>query len=322
MRAAHGLLLLGLLAAAPTRAQDRPPALQGPWTYQVEGQLLSQPLRGRITVDRLQSGGVGLEGRLEETGGRLPATFQATGQAAPMGWRFPLAVGLIERLGGGSGPQRANALILRRLPGDAVRGYVVLDGRVRGTLHGRRVFDPARPCRPTRDAWWARHAVATWEVGRALWDFYRPGSQGLEALRGEVSAAETAALRAALPPSPAYSPEQLYAAARARTRSAKQALPLAFALVLDHEHELVFAPLPGIPLEAPLADKYKHFFASAIMARRGNARGSFTVGWLKEVMDELTGGTGYDELDLIADALGAEFGQALQCEPAGPLTPR
>jgi hypothetical protein len=183
------------------------------------------------------------------------------------------------------------------------------------------VTDPARPCRPTRDAWWARHAVATWEVGRALWDFYRPGSRRFEELRGDATRAQTDALRAALPWPGPFSPEQLYAAARARTGSAREALALSFGLLVDHG-DLPLAPLPGIPPEAPRHDKYEHFFASAIMARRGNARGSFTVGWLKEVLDEVSGTTGYDEEDLIADALGAEFGQSLQCECEGPLPRR
>lgn len=317
MRRAVWVLAVSVCAGA-ARAQERPPALQGPWTYQVEGALVGAPIAGRITLDRVGADGVSLEARLSATGGgKLPASFSGRGQAQTLGWRFPLSAGMAARLSGPPSARHADAVLVRRLPGDAVRGWVILGGRVRGTFTGQRVADPSRPCRPTRDAWWARHAVATWEVGRALWDFYRPGSERLEALRGDVTPAQTAALRAALAGPGPFSPEQVYAAARARTGDAAAALQLSFALTLDHP-ELPYAPLPGIPAEAPREDKYKHFFASAIMARRGNARGSFTVGWLKEVMDELTG-SGYDDLDLMADALGAEFGQSLQCECAGPI---
>ena len=50
--------------------------------------------------------------------------------------------------------------------------------------------------------------------------------------------------------------------------------------------------------------------SSAILAHRSNARGSFTVGWLKEVMDEVSG-SGYSDPDLLADALGAELKAAV-----------
>ena len=101
----------------------------------------------------------------------------------------------------------------------------------------------------------------------------------------------------------------IYRVARSLTDSDREALELSFGFLVDHR-SLPLEQLPGLPAESPIHDKYEHYFASAILAHRSNARGSFTVGWLKEVLDELTT-TGYSEEDLMADALGAEFGQTL-----------
>jgi hypothetical protein len=168
-------------------------------------------------------------------------------------------------------------------------------------------------CKPTRDAWWARHAVAAFGVGWALWDFGKGAvtKRGFEELRGSASKELIASLRERLLKKEAkLTPDVIYAEARTLVPDARQALQLAFSLVCD-TYDLPWAPMPGIEAGEALHDKYEHFFASAILAHRSNARGSFFVGWLKEVGD--IPGTGYSEPDLMADALGAEFGQNLQC---------
>lgn len=315
-RATLFLLLPLLSASALAQERARPPALQGPWTYQIQGRLAGRPLRGQVTLDREGERGVRLESRLEGAG--LPRPFAASGTAAPMGWRFAIPVqGVTDRLQGRAPDARPSEVRIRRLSGDRVQGFITEHGRVRGSFTGRRVNDPLRPCRPTRDAWWARHAVGTWEVGRAMFDLFRPGG-GYEGLRGGATLAHTNALRAALVGPGPFNPDQIYAAARARTGSAAQALELSFALIQDHT-DLPLAPLPGIPPEAPRWDKYNHYFASAILARRSNATGSFWVGMIKEVLDEASAAVGmddhgWDDHDIMADALGAEFGQSLQCE--------
>lgn len=311
-------LLLSLTCASALAQEKHPPALQGPWTYEVEGRFAGNPVRGKLTLDREGEAGVRLEARLVEATG-MPLEFTSSGKPDPVGWRFaiPAALGATDRLQGvapATGP-RASELHIRRLSGDRVQGFFREGRRWRGVFSGARVNDPSRPCRPTRDAWWARHAVATWEVGRSVFDLVTGGYEGL---RGSATLAETQALRAALPGAGPWDPHQIYAAARARTGSAAAALELSFGLIQDHT-DLPLAPLPGIPPEAPRWDKYNHYFASAILARRSNARGSFAVGTFKEVLDEVGHAVGmddhgWDELDMMADAQGAELGQELQCE--------
>ncbi len=229
-------------------------------------------------------------------------------------WRFvlPGTPGLAGALEGGAGAPRV--LLLRRGQGDVLEGRVEGQGAAPLTFRGVRRQAPASPaeCKPMRDRWWSRHGVATWEVGRALWDFFKPGSRKLEELRGDMTMAQTRALRARLDTKPApWTPEVIYAEARAMSGTTREALELAFALTVD-QLDMPLAQLPGIEPGETIFDKYEHFFASAILAHRGNATGSFTVGWLKEVMDEVSGGE-YSEADLMADALGAEFGLRLQC---------
>jgi hypothetical protein len=171
---------------------------------------------------------------------------------------------------------------------------------------------------PVSDRWWSRHAVGAWGVARALWDIAKPGSRGFEELRGEATSETVKALLARLHErraSVVWTPYVIYTEARALSPTRREALQLSLALLIEN-YDLPLAPMPGIDPEEPLHDKYEHFFASAVLAHRSNAMGSFTVGWLKEVGDQF--GTGYSEPDLMADALGAEFGQNLQSgEPTG-----
>jgi hypothetical protein len=284
MRTAAPLLLLALACSA--RGQEQ--------TYDVEGPGIT----GAFTVRR-DGDALALTGRL----GDQP--LETRGERTPQGWRFvlPGTPGLAGALTGERGAPRV--LIIRK-DGDGVAGE--LDGVA---LRGARRAPVPAECAPTRDAWYARHGVATWEVGRALWDFYKPGSRRFEELRGDVTRERTRALKQRLRREAPLTAETIYQEARAMTRSAREALQLSFALLLD-ERDLRLERLPGLAEDAPLHDKYEHFFASAILAHRANARGGFAVGWLKEVMDHVAGGQ-YDEDDLLADALGADFGQRLQC---------
>lgn len=252
---------------------------------------------------------------LRVTIGDLQGEARRTGKHT---WRVTLlryeSVGAAGRLAGDEDkgePTRFQALIQRK--GDKVRVLIRKGRRLAGRLQGevpRRLEDGAQPDDLKRDAWWARHGVATWGFARALWDFYKPGSRRLEELRSDITREETQELfdelqRTAAKP---WRAKVIFTAARARVGSDREALQLAFALMVDHR-TVPLRPFPGLENE-PIHDKYEHFFASAILAHRSNARGSFGIGWMKEVMDEVSG-SGYSEPDLIADALGAEFGQQL-----------
>ncbi|MCO5166132.1 MAG: hypothetical protein M9894_07165 [Planctomycetes bacterium] len=290
------VLLAALLAAAPAWAQED-------FTY-----VLTGGAPGEVTLRR-EGEGLRLTGRLD---GR---DLDLRGERHGDGWRFvlPGTPGITGVLAGreAAGPR---VLVVRRAPGDVLEGRLEGGGAALVSLRGARKRAPVVPaeCAPTRDRWWSRHGVATWELGRSLWDFFKPGSRRLEELRGPMTQQDARGLRTRLERLPApWTPEMIYAEARAMTSSPREALQLAFALTVDHV-DLPLAQLPGIDPREPVFDKYAHFFGSAILAHRANATGSFTVGWLKEVMDRVSGGE-YSHDDLMADALGAEFGQRLQC---------
>ncbi|MEZ6185256.1 MAG: hypothetical protein R3F62_09645 [Planctomycetota bacterium] len=166
----------------------------------------------------------------------------------------------------------------------------------------------------TRNAPVLRQATATWGTTRAVWDLVKPGSRGLEELRGATTVEDTRRMRERMNQVPApWTPAQVFRVARGLEPTDRAALELSFAFMVD-QRDVPLRQLPGI--DSPdVHDKFEHFFASAILAHRSNASGSFAVGWIKEVVDEvnlqLGNGTGYSEDDLIADALGAEFGQGL-----------
>ncbi len=289
----RGILLRGELDGRAIEARLLPPAEERPLRVALEGWRGEGEALGRrsyrVTLRRLRA--VGAAGRL---------------------------AGLESEAG------ETLSLILTRGAAGAVDGVLYRDGAAVGRLSRARAepapappAQPAEPapaeCKPTRDAWWARHGVATWGFGRALWDFFKPGGRRLEELRADITPDESAALLADLErraPKP-WGPAAIFRAARARTPDDRTALQLCFALLVD-QRRLPLRRLPGNAEDEPIHDKYEHFFASAILAHRSNARGSFAVGWLKEVLDEVSG-SGYSEEDLMADALGAEFGQALLC---------
>lgn len=229
-------------------------------------------------------------------------------------WRFvlPASRGMTGVLTGRQATG-TRVLIVRRAPGDTLEGRIEATGKPAVALRGTRHVEPVAECKPKTDRWWSRHAVGAWGFARAMWDFYKPGSKRFEELRGSATRADTLGLRTRLErlPTP-WTPEMIYKEARAMTSSNRAALELAFGLVVD-DMDLPFAPIPGIPDDVDRFDKYAHYFGSAILAHRSNASGSFTIGVLKEVMDELSEGA-YSEDDLMADALGAELGQQLQCE--------
>lgn len=300
MRAALALgLALTFALVGAARGQEH--------TYDVASDGAS---RGALTVRR-EGAALLLTGTLD--GRALSLRGEKVGEA----WRFvlPPVAGLAGVLSGTEG--KPQVLLLRRAPGDVLVGKLEREGEAPVVLRGARRAAPeaageAGECRPARDRWWSRHGVAVWEFGRALWDFYKPGSRRFEELRGPVTKDDATRLRLRLARTPGpYTPEVLFREARALARTDREALQLAFGLLVDHP-SLPLVQLPGIDADEPVHDKYEHFFASAILAHRSNATGSFTVGWLKEVMDEVSGSS-YSEDDLTADALGAEFGQRLQC---------
>jgi hypothetical protein len=160
-----------------------------------------------------------------------------------------------------------------------------------------------------RNRWWSRGFVAGWGITASVWDALR-GRDGTH-LRGDVTDAQVARLHARLLTLPRpWSMKSIYQTARRQAGSQGEALRLAFAYSLEHQ-EAPVRPLRGIPAGEPLQDKTIHFFASAILARRSNSVGSVSVGLLKEIKDELPGGSGYNEHDVRADVLGAMFGEAL-----------
>lgn len=289
--------LLGVGLAASARAQD-----PTSFTYDVAGQ-------GPMTLRR-DGEALVLTGRI----GGQDVAVRSEGAATAGEWRFvlPGTPGIAGVLAGrrGGAPR---VLIVRRAAGDTLEGRIEAQGQAAVPLRGTRRVEPVAECKPKSDRWWSRHAVGLWGFARAMWDFYKPGSKRFEELRGASTRADTRALRARLErgPSP-WTPEMIYREARALTSSNRAALELAFGLTVD-DFDLPLAPIPGISPDEVLFDKYSHYFGSAILAHRSNAPGSFGIGVLKEVMDEVSGG-GYSEDDLMADALGAELGQSLQCE--------
>jgi hypothetical protein len=311
------------VAVAPSRGG---PGSRSTPSYDLTGTLSDGvPVRGSVAV-RMDRGVPVLDARLDAPG--VPPLLMVRGERLPDGsvrFKLPGTPGLrgvIAQDGSGKAPRY---IVLRKnADGTVSGGGQAEDGTPLGSLSGTRTPPPAPPVVPDKappaacdaDAPISHIPNAVSTFGRALWDFYKPGSRSFEELRGDVTREQTTALaqRLAANRTPPFSPEVLYAEARTLASTPAEALRLAFGLLVDQgPGALGLAELPGIDGDLPRHDKYEHFFASAILAERGNASGSFTVGWLKEVMDGLSGGTGYDEDDLMADALGADFGQRLHC---------
>ncbi len=344
MRRIAAPFALAVLAAQVAFAQPSPPAMGGPGpqtepSYDLDGTLADGvPVRGTVAVRRVGRDTV-LDARL--VGAGLPQQLVVRGERMADGslrFKLPGTPGLrgaLARDGSGTAPRYI--YLRRNADGTVSGGGLAEDGTTAlGGLHGTRALpaptpiapDKAPPavCEPGPRSGLASvvnggvvgskvtGAVRTF-VG-ALWDFYKPGSRRFEELRGDVTPAQTTLLaqRLAANRTPPFSPEVIYAEARTLAKTPEEALRLSFALLVDQgAGQLPLAPIPGIDEDLPRHDKYEHFFGSAILAQRGNGTGSFTVGWLKEVMDGLPGGTGYDQDDLMADALGADFGQRLHC---------
>ena len=160
-----------------------------------------------------------------------------------------------------------------------------------------------------RNRWWSRGAVGMWGTLRGVWDGIR-GRDGTH-FAGDATPQEIDRLQASLEHhARPWSMRTIYRAARRRTTSDDDALALCVGWALVHQGAPV-RPMRGIPAGEPLHDKTLHFFVSAIMARRSNSTGSVSVGLLKELKDELPGGSGYNEHDVTADVWGALFGETL-----------
>lgn len=275
----------------------------------LETQLEGQVLRGRVGWESVAEQRL-LVARLGEWSGRGE-------QVAPGRYRFvlhrvvPNRVGASQALRGitsasGSQTETMELLVDRR---QGFRAALRQDGKVLSRVRKPAPAPSGEPPELLRSTWWGTLPVAAWGTGRALWDFFKPGSRAFEELRGDATRADTERLKGALEeftPKP-WGPHEIYSAAREQSLDDRSALELAFAFTVDQSWE--HRPLLGIAESEPLHDKYEHYFASAIMAHRSNAQGSFFVGWLKEVGD--IPGTGYSEPDLTADAMGAEFGETL-----------
>jgi hypothetical protein len=324
-------LALAVIAAQVSLAQASP-------SYDLTGTLSDGvPVRGSVAV-RMDRGVPVLDARLDATG--VPPLLMVRGEKLPDGsvrFKLPGTPGLRGALArDGSGKAPRYIYLRRNADGTVSGGGLAEDGTTAlGALRGTRAApaptatapDKAPPavCEPPvgRYAAVLNGGVAGRETGRALktfahalWDFFKPGSPAFEGVRSDITKDQTTQLAQNLARNrtPPFTPDMIYAEARAVAKTPGEALRLAFALFPDgHGHSMALAPLAGIDEDQHGVDKYEHFFVSAIMAERGNATGSFTVGWLKEVMDGLPGGTGYDEDDLMADALGADFGQRLRC---------
>lgn len=315
-------LALALLAAQVVLAQPAPT----PSTYDLTGTLSDGvPVRGTVGV-RMDRGVPVLDARLDAPG--VPPLLMVRGERLADGsvrFKLPGTPGLrgaLARDGSGKAPRY---IVLRKnADGTVSGGGQAEDGSSLGSLSGTRTPPPPPPVVPDKtppavcnaDAPIGHYPRAIGTFGRALWDFFKPGSNAFEGVRSDITKEQTTQLvqNLARNRTPPLTPEMIYAEARAMTKTPGEALRLSFAMFPDgHGHTFPLAPLPGIPDDQHGIDKYEHFFVSAIMAERGNATGSFTVGWLKEVMDGIPGGTGYDDHDLMADALGADFGQRLHC---------
>lgn len=160
-----------------------------------------------------------------------------------------------------------------------------------------------------RNRWWSRGTVGMWGLLRGVWDGIR-GRDGSHFAQG-TTPEQVARLHADLLRQPRpWSMLTIFQTARRQTRSDDDALALCVGWALVH-HEAPVRPMRGLPPGESLDDKTLHFFVSAIMARRSNSSGSLSVGVLKELKDELPGGSGYNQRDITADTWGAVFGEAL-----------
>jgi len=314
-------LALALLAAQVVFAQPATPS-----TYDLTGTLSDGvPVRGTVGV-RMDRGVPVLDAKLDAPG--VPPLLMVRGERLADGsvrFKLPGTPGLRGALlQDGSGKAPRYIVLRKNADGTVSGGGQAEDGSPLGSLTGARTPPPAPAVAPDKappavcnaDAPIGHYPRAVGTFGRALWDFFKPGSPAFEGVRSDITKDQTTQLvqNLARNRTPPLTPEMIYAEARAMTKTPGEALRLSFAMFPDgHGHTFPLAPLPGIDEDQHGVDKYEHFFVSAIMAERGNATGSFTVGWLKEVMDGLPGGTGYDQHDLMADALGADFGQRLHC---------
>jgi len=298
------LLLSGTLALA----QPVPAGRKLGTGTKIETRLEGQDLRGRVGWE-VVGGERALVARLGDWSGRGT-------RVAPGRYVFKLqrkrskqrgAVGVLRGTSVSGEHTETMELLVDRNEG--FRAALRQDGKVLTRVREPAPLVVGEPPKLLRRTWWGTLPVAAWGTAVTAFDFFKPGSQGFEEMRGETTREDSQALRKALEeftPKP-WGPAEIYRAARELSLSDYLALQLAFGFSIDERWEM--RELIGIDSKEPLHDKYNHYFASAVMAHRGNAQGSFFVGWAKEVGD--IPGTGYSEPDLVADALGAEFGESI-----------
>lgn len=301
-------LLLVLLTGALAFGQPVPAGTPLGAGTKIETRLKGQSLAGRVGWERIGNKRQ-LVARLGEWSGRGE-------RVAPGRYRFKLERvvknqgGVVGVLSGketkGTRRESMELLVDRN---DGFRAALRQEGKVLSRVREPAPVVVGEPPELLRRTWWGTLPVAAWGTARTAFDFFKPGSQGFEEMRGDSSRADTRALRKALEeftPKP-WGPAEIYRAAREQSLSDYLALQLAFGFTIDERWDM--RQMIGIDAAEPLHDKYEHYFACAVMAHRGNATGSFFVGWAKEVGD--IPGTGYSEPDLVADALGSEFGESL-----------
>ncbi|MBL4849831.1 MAG: hypothetical protein JKY65_30250 [Planctomycetes bacterium] len=303
------VLLVGSLAVA----QPVPAGTPLSAGTKIESRVGSDQLKGRVGWE-IVNGKRELVARLDAPGGAWSGRGE---RIAPGRYRF-LLTRVVPNTRGASGALKGLSVDGTRtetmeLLVDKTKGFRAAlrkEGKVLSRVEETRPPPPATdPPYLIRRTWWGRYPVAAWGTARSFYDFFKPGSSAFEELRGDVDRAETKALRKALEdftPKP-WGPAEIYRAAREMSLTDHLALQLSFGFSVDERWEM--RQMIGIDAKEPLHDKYNHYFASAVMAHRSNAQGSFFVGWLKEVGD--IPGTGYSKPDLVADALGAQFGESI-----------
>jgi len=300
-------VLLLLLLASASFAQVRVPIRGDTEVYSVTGTVEGKQALAFVLLKRKGATKLRLSARVA-IGDRHELWNEAIKASEP---RFVLRnpANVVDRLLGRS--VMTTDCVLVRADGQRLELEVREGALVLGTLAGDRLDRPGPDPRDWRNNLLLRGPVARWGIARAFWDLFKPGSRRTVEFRGDSDAALSAKIGARLDLGQELTVAELFRAARAETASDEAALQASLGFLFDTPN-LRYRPFPGIPLSEKREDKYQHFFVSALLAYRSNIEGSLAVGWAKEVLDMRPGGSGYNDQDLFADLLGAQFGHALR----------